>query len=140
MFKKRAAYLLLPIAYCLLFVTVVSCSSKQKVSLIIHHAKIYTANVTFSVAEAMAINEGKVIAIGTNEEILKNYRGNEERDAGGRPVFPGFIDAHAHFAGYGMSLLQVDLVGTESWEECIERIKEFVSGKGKKDPQYKNNK
>ena len=114
---------------CLLLCTTVSCKFRQKVDLIIHHAKIYTADTSFSMAEAMAVRDGKIIAIGTNDDILQHYEATEENNAAGKPVFPGFMDAHAHFVNYGMSLQQVNLVDTKSWAECIERIKKFVSKK-----------
>ena len=114
----------LPIACCLLFFT--SCKFRQKAELIIHHAKIYTVDDKFSVAEAMAINDGKIIAIGTNDDILKQYESDSVTDAGGKAVFPGFNDAHAHFVGYAMSLQTVDLVDTKSWEEVIEKCTAFA--------------
>ena len=82
---------------CLLIISFSSCKFRQKIPLVVHHAKIYTADDKFSVAEAMAISEGKIIAIGTNDEILKEYEGDEELNAGGKTIFPGFIDAHCHF-------------------------------------------
>src|SRR4051812_31422038 len=77
-----------------------SCKFRQKATLIVHHAKIYTVNDNFTIAEAMAIRDGKIIAIGTNDDILKNYEAAEEKNAGGKAIFPGLIDAHCHFTGY----------------------------------------
>jgi len=48
-------------------------------------------------------------------------------DAGGRPVYPGFIDAHAHFVGYGQSLFAVDLFGSASFEEVVRRVQQFAA-------------
>ena len=114
------------ITYYLLLITLVSCKFRQKIPLLVHHAKIYTADDQFTVAEAMAIRDGKIIAIGTNDVILKEYEGEEELNAGGKTIYPGFIDAHAHFVGYGFGLGQVNLFGTKSWQDCIDKIKNFV--------------
>jgi len=122
--KKLLHYCPLLIACCLLFFT--SCKFRQKAELIIHHAKIYTVDGKFSVAEAMAINDGKIIAIGTNDDILKQYESDSITDAKGKAVFPGFNDAHAHFVGYAMSLLTVNLVDTKSWEEVMEKCSAFA--------------
>jgi predicted amidohydrolase YtcJ len=103
-----------------------SCAS-NKVDTIIHHAVIYTVDSAFTVAEAMAIKDGKIVASGTNDEILKKYTAIESIDAGGKALYPGFIDAHAHFVGYGRSLFQVDLYGTTTWEEAVERVKAFAA-------------
>ena len=102
-----------------------SCNSKQKVSLVIHHATIYTADENFSQAEAMAVNDGKVVAVGSNEEILKKYDGLNMTDAGGNTIFPGFIDAHCHFTGYATDMWKCNLVGTSSFDEVVSKIKEY---------------
>ena len=124
-FFMQLRHCLLPITYCLLLISC-SSSSQTKADLIIHHAKIYTVDSSFSIAEAMVIKDGKVIAIGKEDDIMKKYEATEISDAGGKTIFPGFIDAHAHFVGYGASLQNVNLVDTKSWDECIERVKAFV--------------
>ena len=111
------------------------CSSciNQKVDLIVHHAQIYTVNNDFATAEAMAVQDGKIVAVGTNDDILKTYKSDSLVDAKGAAVYPGFIDAHAHFLGYGQSLYAVDLMFVPSWEEAIARVKDFAAkhpGKG----------
>ncbi|MCC7524448.1 MAG: amidohydrolase [Chitinophagaceae bacterium] len=115
--------------YLLLLFAIASCRSKTPVDLVVHHGVIYTADSSFSIAEAMAIKDGKITAVGSNAEILDLYTADKMIDAGGRPIYPGFIDAHAHFYGYALSLLEVDLTGTKSWNECLERLRRFVAGK-----------
>jgi len=117
------------------FAIILLCSSciNQRVDLIVHHAQIYTVNNDFATAEAMAVQDGKIVAIGTNDEILKEYQSDSLVDAKGAAVYPGFIDAHAHFLGYGQSLYSVDLMFVPSWEEAITRVKDFATkhpGKG----------
>jgi hypothetical protein len=97
-----------------------------KADLIIYNAKIYTVNEKFDIAEAMAIKDGKILAVGNSAEIRKQFSGKEEIDAAGKAIYPGFIDAHAHFYGYGQSLQSIDLRGTKSWEEVINRLNEFA--------------
>ncbi|MDX2047108.1 MAG: amidohydrolase [Chitinophagaceae bacterium] len=112
------------------FVTVLpACTSKIKVDMLVHHAIVYTVDSTFSIDEAIAVKDGRIEAVGKNDELLEKYEAKEVIDAGGKPVYPGFIDAHAHFVGYGLGLNTVDLTGTKSWEECIERIQQFLSNK-----------
>ncbi len=111
--------------YFLLF-TCCSCKFRQKVDLIIHHAKIYTVDEKFSMVEAMAVRDGKIIAIGKNDDILKQYESDSMTDAKGKAVFPGFNDAHAHFVGYGSSLQRVNLVDTDSWEAVLAKCSEFA--------------
>lgn len=102
-----------------------SCKFKQRVSLIVHHAKIYTVDEKFSTKEAMAISDGKIIETGTNDDILKKYESDEELDAKGKIIFPGFIDAHCHFTGYATSKWKCDVTGTKSWQEVLDSIKSY---------------
>jgi predicted amidohydrolase YtcJ len=120
---------LLAVAAILLFSSCIN----QRVDLIVHHAQIYTVNNDFATAEAMAVQDGKIVAIGTNDEILKEYKSDSLVDAKGAAVYPGFIDAHAHFLGYGQTLYAVDLMFVPTWEEAIARVKDFAAkhpGKG----------
>ncbi len=102
-------------------------ATKTKVDLIVQHAKIYTVDASFSIVEAMAITNGRIIATGKSADILNNYESKTTIDAKGKSVYPGLIDAHAHFFNYGISLQQVDLTGTGSWDEVIQKCNAFAS-------------
>jgi predicted amidohydrolase YtcJ len=73
----------------------------------------------------MAVKDGKIVATGKTTELQEKYDATEKTDVQGRFIYPGFIDAHAHFVGYGNSLQRVNLVETKSWEEVLERTKKF---------------
>lgn len=104
-----------------------SCSQKEKADLLVFNATIYTVDSAFTVCEAMVIKDGKILATGSSAELEKKYDATEKLDAEGKFIYPGLIDAHAHFVGYGNSLQRVNLVGTESWDEVIERTKKFAA-------------
>ncbi len=104
-----------------------SCSAKKKADLLVYNATIYTVDSSFSTAEAMVIADGKILAVGNTADLEKEYDAKEKLDAGGKFIYPGFIDAHAHFVGYGLSLQTVNLMGTASWEEVIEKVKTFAA-------------
>lgn len=103
---------------------IMSCSSKQNVDLIVTNAKIYSVDKDFSIYQSMSIHNGKVIALGTNNEIDSLYTGTEVIDLMGKPVYPGFIDPHSHFLGYGLGLRNAWLAGAKSWSEVVERLVE----------------
>lgn len=103
------------------------CKSQSSADLIIHHAIIYTVDSAFSTAEALAVKDGKILAIGKNDEIMQAYSSDSMIDAKGQAVYPGFIDAHAHFVSYSNSLFQVDLYDCKSVEEMVDRVKAFVN-------------
>lgn len=113
---------LLILCISLLFVR---CTTNTQVDLIVYNAKVYSVDSTFSVAEAFAVNGGMFIEIGSSEDILKRYRAKETIDAQQRAVFPGFYDAHAHSFLYAEFLQQVDLIGSRSLSEVIDRVKLF---------------
>lgn len=102
----------------------VSCT-KQGADLLIYNANIYTVDSSFSVVEAMAIRDGKIIETGTTATLESRYSFLEKMDAGGKYIYPGFIDAHAHFVGYALNLLRVNLVGTTSWEQILDKLQTF---------------
>ncbi len=112
--------------YFVLFLFIMtSCSQKEKVDLIVANARVYILDEDFSTAESFAVLKGKVLAMGTNQEIQKKYEAKHLCDAGGKFVYPGFNDAHAHFNGYGINLMQyADLRGTKNPEEIYEILKE----------------
>lgn len=115
---------LIPVAAA---VFLMSCSAKKPVDLIVYNAKVYTVNDNFSVAEAFAVKDGKILEVGNSSEIRERYSSEAMLDVQGKPVYPGLIDGHAHFYGYGQALQSVDLVGTESWQEIIGKIKAFAA-------------
>ncbi|HLG38110.1 MAG TPA: amidohydrolase, partial [Chitinophagaceae bacterium] len=110
---------------CIIILSFISCSQKEKVDLIIYNATVYTVDSSFSIAEAIAVKDGKIIATGKSSELQDKYDVKEKIDTEGKFIYPGFIDAHAHFVGYGNSLQTVNLVDTKSWEEVLERTKKF---------------
>jgi len=110
-----------PLHLLLLFI-VAGCNARQQADLCIVNAKIYTVDSAFTTAEAMAIKDGKILAVGTSQEIANGYEAAETWDAGGQFIYPGFIDAHAHFVSYGLGLQTVDLTGTGSWEEILDKL------------------
>lgn len=114
--------------YLLLSISLVSCASNKRISAdqIIHNAKIYTVNKNFDIAEAMAIRNGKIMATGTDAEILAKYSAGSTFNVNGKAVYPGFIDAHAHFFGYGSALQNANLREAKSWDEIITRLQVFA--------------
>jgi len=90
--------------------------------LIIYNARIYTVDGGFTLAQSAAIRNGRFAAIGSNREIMGNYRAAKTVDMQGRFVYPGLIDPHCHFYGYGTSLINADLSGAGSFGEVIDRI------------------
>jgi len=112
-----------------LVVNFVHAQKKQQADVIVTNATIYTVNKNFDKAEAFAVANGKIIEIGTSAAIQKKYTSPKVINAKSKFVYPGFYDAHAHFYSYGMNLQTVDLRGTKSFEEVIEKVTAFQKEK-----------
>ena len=106
-------------------VLVFSCTTKEEVDLIVTNANIYTVDANFSKANSFAVKDGKFVAVGDSEEITQKYDAAEQLDAEGKTIVPGLIDAHCHFYGLGQNQQVVDLVGTQSFDEVVERVVAF---------------
>ena len=102
-----------------LFTSLQSC--KKSVDFIAFNGNIYTVNSDFNTASAFAVKDGKFVDIG-NEEILSKYNTNQKIDLNGSTVLPGLIDAHCHFYGLGLNQSMIDLTGTNSFNEILEKI------------------
>lgn len=110
----------------LFVISMVSCQNKLQVDTIVINAKVYTVNSNFEEAEAFAIKDGKFVEVGNSKDIQKKYTSKEIIDAKGQTIVPGFIDAHCHFLALGFNSQQVDLVGTTSFNEIINKIIEYT--------------
>ncbi len=97
--------------------------------MVLMNGKIYTVEAAMPWAEALAVRDGKLMAVGSNQAI-KPLIGAKTQvlDLKGRMVVPGFNDAHLHFADGGFYLLGVDLREAKNEQEFIRLIKDYVSG------------
>jgi predicted amidohydrolase YtcJ len=117
------------IALFLLFVFSTGAQHYQQADILIYNAKIYTLDAKFSTTQAIAIKNGLIAATGTTKTLLKNFRAKTMLNAEGKTILPGLIDAHAHFRGYALGLLDAQLVGTKSWDEIIKKLVQFRKDK-----------
>jgi len=109
-----------------LFIAVILCSCSQKVDLIVHNAKIYTADTDFSIQSSLIVNDGVFIDVG-GDDIIKKYSSQNVIDAQGLSIYPGFIDSHSHFHNLGYLKNQLDLTSTKSLSDVIDAAKKYDS-------------
>ncbi|WP_422860621.1 amidohydrolase [Flagellimonas sp. S174] len=102
-----------------------ACTSKEEVDLIVYNANIYTVDSDFSKASSVAIKDGKFVAVSEQANISASYTANRQIDVQGKTMVPGLIDAHCHFYGLGLNQQVVDLVGTKSYDEVLQRVTDF---------------
>ncbi|MCO4818636.1 MAG: amidohydrolase [Bacteroidetes bacterium] len=116
------------------------CNSKPKelVDTVLYNGNIYTCDSAFQSVSAVAILNGEIVAVGDDKTILNGFEGKKYIDLDQKPTYPGFIDAHSHFYGYGNDLQELDLKSSTSFEDMInltvafaqKRQPNFIIGRG----------
>src|ERR1700733_8774390 len=98
--------------------------------LILFHGRIITVDSHDSIAQGVAIRDGRIIAIGTDRDIVRLAGAATRRiDLRGRTATPGLIDSHAHIADAGVvELYHVDLSDASSVAEVVRRVKARIAG------------
>lgn len=91
--------------------------------LLVKNATVLTFDAAKPTANAIAVKDGRIVAVGDESTCRAALgEGADEVDAGGRPLLRGFFDAHCHLMNGGMASLQLDLRGSGSVEEMVERV------------------
>jgi len=116
---------ILIIAIALLMLASCNTASEKIADTIIFNGNIATMDSTTQGATAIAMKDGEIIAVGTDDEI-KAYIGDETKqiDAKGNFVMPGFIEGHGHYQGVGSSLIKLNLMKTQNWNEIVQMVAE----------------
>ncbi len=107
-----------------------SCSqAPPPADLVLLNGKIVTLDDSLPEAEALAATDGRITAVGNNEHV-RRYAGEGTRviDLEGRLAIPGFIEGHGHFLSIGAAQLNLDLMGTGSWEQIVAMVEEAAAG------------
>ncbi len=113
----------LPSRYASLALLALAALPLQATTLLVN-GHIHTMDPGQPEATALAWNsEGRLLAVGNSADLQKRYPDATKVDANGATVIPGLIDAHGHMLGLGMTHIEVDLVGTTSKAQILERLK-----------------
>jgi predicted amidohydrolase YtcJ len=122
-------FFLIPVALC---TSVVSTSLlAQSTDAVLMNGKIVTADAPFSIQQAVAVNDGKIAAVGTTAQIRK-FVGTKTKviDLGGRTVIPGLIDSHMHaIRAASFFATETNWAGVPTLAEALERIRSSAKAK-----------
>jgi hypothetical protein len=121
--QKLISSFLLIVFLCPIFA---SAQTKRRVSLLLFNGKVFTADENYSVAEAVAVDGERIVAVGNTRDLRNQFQAAREIDLQGRLVTPGFNDAHVHFFRGALALLNVNLLDTKSLSEAQNRVAEKV--------------
>lgn len=101
--------------------------------LVIHNAKIVSADAAMTIHEAVAIKDGRIVAVGKSADLLKNHVGSDMplMDLEGKTVLPGLVDAHVHALSAGLSEYREALPPLDSFEA----VQSYIKKQAKKTPK-----
>ncbi|MBV9209983.1 MAG: amidohydrolase [Acidobacteria bacterium] len=106
--------------------------SRRQVSLLLFNGKVFTADARGTIAEAVAVEGERIVAVGSTQDLRARYEAAREIDLQGKLMTPGFNDAHLHLMDGGFSLMRVDLGGAKTLDEALSlvaaRIRELPPG------------
>lgn len=126
MFSKRKGWMNNKLILSLLALFIFGCED-QKADMIIHNGVIYTMNDLNPITEAVAVGDGKIIALGKYRDLdpLINAK-TKIINLSGAMMTPGIIEGHGHFYGLGLAKMQLDLSKTESYQDLIDMVSDAV--------------
>lgn len=103
-------------------------SSSQMADRVLTNGIVITVDKTLPEAQAIALKDGRILALGSSEEIAQFVSPETDViDLNGRVALPGFIEGHGHFLSLGESLMNLDLVPTSSFDEIVAMVAEAAS-------------
>ena len=110
----------------LIVLALTACNPLTKADLLVYNGHIQTVDERMNEVEALVIHDGKILDAGTKRDMQSKYLPMVKKDLKGAHVYPGLIDAHCHFIGLAENHAQVNLIGTNSYEDVVQRVEKFV--------------
>ncbi len=108
-------------------VWLMACESRPRAERIYANGHIVTMDDSLPAAEAFAVGEGKIAAIGTSDELRRAYPNVGLEDLRGRTVMPGIVESHVHLLSLGQSFLELNIEAIKTPEAVVQRVKERAS-------------
>lgn len=116
----------------ILLLTPLTFSQKQsqKADLVLMNGRVVTLDAGNTQGRAIAIKGNRIMYVGTNVGVMDYVEQGKTQviDLQGKPVIPGFNDAHLHFLSGGLSLMRVNLTGCKTKTEIAAKLKQKIKG------------
>ncbi|MCP4725322.1 MAG: amidohydrolase family protein, partial [bacterium] len=121
---------ILSFTFLSLILILIGCGTNEVSDLVLMNGKLITMDPDNPLAEAAAVSNGKIVAVGSTDDI-KDYIGEETEviDLEGMLTVPGLIDCHGHYMSLGESLMGIDLKSAKTWDEIVGMVAEEVKKK-----------
>ncbi len=116
--------------FLICFTLLLACQSNEMVEpadMVLTNGTIFTVDSKNPRAEAIAIKNGIILKVGTSKEI-RGFVGQETKviNLKGEFVMPGFVEGHGHFSGLGKSLMNLNFMKAQNWQEIVSMVQERV--------------
>ena len=112
--------------HLVLGLTILACQPKENADWLLLNGQIYTANAQREFVQAIAIRDGKIVALGRTEDLRSRYQSAQTIDLNGRAALPGLHDAHVHPIGGAAQLATCQLSGLKTPDEVRAAILAFA--------------
>ncbi|TAK43709.1 MAG: amidohydrolase [Saprospiraceae bacterium] len=112
----------------ILLLSLAACQPHETADTILLNGNIYTVDSQMPKAQALAIKGGRIMHLGTNEEIEK-FKGPKTKviNLDGKFAMPGFIEGHGHFSSLGQSLMNLNFLKSRSWAGIVEQVRQTAA-------------
>ncbi len=102
-----------------------SCKQTENSDLVLRNGKVATVDENFSIQEAIAVKDDKIVFVGSDEDVA-SFVGQSTQviDLDGQFVLPGLIDGHAHMHNLGEELMNLDIYGATSFQQIVDKVAE----------------
>ncbi len=116
--------------FLICFTFLLACQSNEMIEpadMVLTNGTIFTVDSKKPKAEAIAIKNGIILKVGTSKEI-QGFVGQATQviDLKGKFVMPGFVEGHGHFSGLGKSLMNLNFMKAQNWQEIVSMVQERV--------------
>lgn len=99
--------------------------AKEPADLVLRNGKVVTVDEQMPEAQAIAIKEDRILAVGSDRDIEGHISGKTKViDLAGQLAIPGFIEGHGHFMDLGHAKMILDLTQVENWNEIVTMVDE----------------
>ncbi len=125
--KIKKSFLVFGVLAVLIGIVQLTCKNRSLADLVLRGGKVVTVDENFSIQEAVVVRDDRIIFVGSLKKA-ESFIGpdTEILDLDGTLVLPGLIDAHAHLYSLGQELTRLNVTGTKSYAEIIEKVAEKV--------------
>ncbi len=109
------------VAFASILSILCSALAASAADLILYNGKVVTVDADFSIHQAMAVRDGRIVAVGDNDDVLRRKDADTETiDLEGKMVLPGFIDSHVHPTGAAMTEFDHEIPQMESIADVLD--------------------